>query len=149
MSWFFFCKGCKILRKSLKQQIIASTSLWPSVWPLMKGSFLSFYLRELQVVVCLTDQIHKLLLDFCLINEQKEISEYFSLMNGFMATTFKKTCNYAHWFARQVGLWRNLGFFLWRLSVKWGDNKGDESWVKCHFVYINWFDESHASQFFA
>lgn len=56
----------------------------------MKGSFLSFYLSELQVVVCLTDQIHKLFLDFCLINEQKEISEYFLLMNGFMATTFKK-----------------------------------------------------------
>lgn len=29
------------------------------------------------MVVCLTDQIHKFLLDFCLKNELKEISELF------------------------------------------------------------------------
>lgn len=44
----------------------------------MKGSFLSFYLSGLQMVVCLTDQIHEFLLDFCFKNEHKEIAEFFS-----------------------------------------------------------------------
>lgn len=74
MSLFFFSKGCKILRQCLKQQIFASTSL---IMTLDERKLFSFYLSELQVVVCLTDQIRYFLLNFCFKNEHKEISEFF------------------------------------------------------------------------